>query len=391
MDLTTVATEFIETELVAHAAWEAAGMARMLELLAEFDRRRVWASWGCASPQQWLGWKCALGYGAASERLRVARALVELPSIRDGLSRGKLSFSKVRELTRIATPETDECLAGIAESATAAQVAKMVRSMRKLTARDAARQVDSRGFGWETDETDGSMVFTLRLPTEVGQAVVAAVAAATEIQAGVPAHRSRADACARLIVGDDQVRARPEVIVHLHADSAAFDDGTAIAPEIVEQLTCDGPVTTIADTEHGPVTIKKDPPPSRAQRRWLRLRHRTCQFPGCHHDGSFDAHHVVPRCLGGKTRLGNMVRLCQHHHRIVHLLDLRLTLHPDRTLAVHFPAGNPVDRTIEQQPFVVTAPADPNLISGTWSGERLNVDYLTLAVNSRRSAVGRAA
>ena len=62
-------------------------LARMLDVLAEFDRRRGWESWGCASPQQWLGWKCGLGYGAASERLRVARALTVLPHIRDGLSR----------------------------------------------------------------------------------------------------------------------------------------------------------------------------------------------------------------------------------------------------------------------------------------------------------------
>ena len=133
-------------------------MARMLEVLAEFDRRRVWESWGCVSAQQWLGWKCALGYTAASERLRVARALVDLPAIRDGLSRGKLSFSKVRELTRVATPATDETLAGIAESATAAQVAKMVGSLRRRTAKDAAAQAESRGLRWETDSTDGSIV-----------------------------------------------------------------------------------------------------------------------------------------------------------------------------------------------------------------------------------------
>ena len=88
MDITTVPSEYLEAELVAHAAWEATGMARMLDVLGEFDRRRVWEQWGCASPQQWLGWKCALGYVAASERLRVARVLGSLPAIRDGLSRG---------------------------------------------------------------------------------------------------------------------------------------------------------------------------------------------------------------------------------------------------------------------------------------------------------------
>jgi hypothetical protein len=174
MDIATAPSEYLEAELVAHAAFEATGMARMLDVLAEFDRRRGWESWGCASPQQWLGWKCGLGYGAASERLRVARALTVLPHTRDGLSRGKLSYSKVRELTRIATPDTDQCLAEIAGCATATQVATMVRQLRKRTPRDVARQVESRGLRWEVDDSDGSMVFTLRLPTETGQAVAAA-------------------------------------------------------------------------------------------------------------------------------------------------------------------------------------------------------------------------
>ena len=72
------------------------------------------------------------------------------------------------------------------------------------------------------------------------------------------------------------------------------------------------------------------------------------------------------------------------HHRLVHTLDLRLTLHADRTLEARFPAGNPVDRTIEHAPFTAPAPADPNLITGNWTGERLNHNWLHLAVQSRQ-------
>ena len=41
----------------------AAGMARMLAVLAEFDRREGWAVWQCRSAQEWLSWKYGLGYG----------------------------------------------------------------------------------------------------------------------------------------------------------------------------------------------------------------------------------------------------------------------------------------------------------------------------------------
>ena len=56
-----MATGWLEAELVAHAAFEAAGMARMLVVLAEFDRREGWAVWQCRSAQEWLSWKCGLG------------------------------------------------------------------------------------------------------------------------------------------------------------------------------------------------------------------------------------------------------------------------------------------------------------------------------------------
>ena len=71
---------------------------------------------------------------------------------------------------------------------------------------------------------------------------------------------------------------------------------------------------------------------------------------------------------------------------MVHVLGLRLTLHPDRSLDVTFPAGNPVDRTIEFAPFAAPEPADPTLITGTWTGERLQMDYLQIAVGSRQAA-----
>jgi hypothetical protein len=50
-----------------------------------------------------------LGYGprVAQERLRVARALGDLPEMTDELARGELSFSAVRELPRVATRGTE--------------------------------------------------------------------------------------------------------------------------------------------------------------------------------------------------------------------------------------------------------------------------------------------
>ena len=41
------------------------------------------------------------------DRLRVARALRQLPAVAAALRRGRLSWSKLREVIRVATPETE--------------------------------------------------------------------------------------------------------------------------------------------------------------------------------------------------------------------------------------------------------------------------------------------
>src|SRR5207247_2228175 len=105
-------------ELSAHL--EAAG-ARLLDLIREFDARGGW-NIGFRTCADWLSWRVGLTPGAARERVRVARALGTLPLLAQALARGELSYAKVRALTRVATPETEERLLGVGRGGTAAQV-----------------------------------------------------------------------------------------------------------------------------------------------------------------------------------------------------------------------------------------------------------------------------
>ena len=82
-----------------------AASARLLTLIQEFDARGGWNT-GFRSCAAWLSWRVGLDPGAARERVRVARALATLPLLAEALARGKLSYAKVRALTRVATPET---------------------------------------------------------------------------------------------------------------------------------------------------------------------------------------------------------------------------------------------------------------------------------------------
>ena len=79
--------------------------------------------------------------GAAREHVRVARALRDLPVIRAEFGAGRLSYAKVRALTRIATAENEGGLAEIAGPMTGNQLERFARAHRQVSqADDAAGQ-----------------------------------------------------------------------------------------------------------------------------------------------------------------------------------------------------------------------------------------------------------
>lgn len=71
--------------------------------------------------------------GTAREKVRVARALGGLPKIDEAFAAGKLSYAKVRTLTRVTTPDTEENALAIALAATGAQLERICRRLRHAT------------------------------------------------------------------------------------------------------------------------------------------------------------------------------------------------------------------------------------------------------------------
>jgi len=112
-----VGLERLGDEIAELSAHLDAATARLLDLIREFDARGGWGN-GFASCAAWLTWRIGLDPGAARERVRVARALGSLPRLAQALARGALSYSKVRALTRVATPETEERLLRVGRAGT---------------------------------------------------------------------------------------------------------------------------------------------------------------------------------------------------------------------------------------------------------------------------------
>jgi Domain of unknown function (DUF222)/HNH endonuclease len=176
-DSPPVPLERLEAQICELAGHLTAATCRFLVLLGDFDARRGWASWEMSSCASWLSWKCQLSSGTAREHVRVARALRDLPVIRAEFGAGRLSYAKVRALTRIATPATEAGLAEIAGPMTGNQLERFARAHRQVsTADDAAARVRRR-LVWRFEE-DGSLSGTFRLPPLQGAVLLKALRAA---------------------------------------------------------------------------------------------------------------------------------------------------------------------------------------------------------------------
>jgi hypothetical protein len=409
-------------ELSAHLD---AATARLLELIREFDARHGWSG-GFRSCAHWLSWRVGLDMGAARERVRVARALEALPRIAGALASGELSYAKVRALTRVATPETEERLLAVARAGTAVQVERIVRGWRRLDrqaeARECARQHASRALHVFRDD-DGTVRIRGRLAPEVGAVLLQALAAARETlyqqaraqQFDMPAidpaqeaptmAQQQADALALLAeaalhhgLDPGAPGERYQVVVHVDAPALAdpdqrgqsvLDDGAHVPAETSRRLACDASRVVMRHDEDGRIVevgarTRTIPP---ALRRALQHRDRGCRFPGCGVRVG-EGHHVRHWADGGPTTLSNLALLCRRHHRAVHEEGYQVERQSDGALRFRRPDG----RLLPDVPASVATPADPvqslraaHVASGlclhartacpSWLGERLDVGW----------------
>lgn len=183
---------------------------RFLTLIAEFEHRKAWSGYGLKSCAHWLNWKCGIDMGAAREKVRAALALTNLPKTKTAFQKGELSFSKVRALTKIATPKNESFLLNIAEYGTAQHMEKLVKAYRtvdhNLTAEEEHSNITKAQQDLKQDiakedkqkenrsvicyqDNDGMWIIHAKLPAEEGSLVAKTLKelgdklAETEIQA----------------------------------------------------------------------------------------------------------------------------------------------------------------------------------------------------------------
>lgn len=109
--------------------------ARVIALIDEADRRGLWAQWiGVTSLPQWVMHIASVSMHTAREYVRVMTALREMPKVKEGLAEGNVSFSKVREVTRLAGRIGDKEALRLATVATGGQISRISRNYQQLSA-----------------------------------------------------------------------------------------------------------------------------------------------------------------------------------------------------------------------------------------------------------------
>lgn len=173
--------ERVETELCTLAGQIASAMCRFLELLADFDAREGWAGWNVRSCAHWLSWRVGLDLRTAREHVRVARALANLPEIQKAFADGRVSYSKVRAIARVATTESEADLLDAALNAPAAHLERLTRGLRTastLAGEDLPGVAPRAGVStanrvhWRWDD-DGTLAVWGRLSPEDGARLLA--------------------------------------------------------------------------------------------------------------------------------------------------------------------------------------------------------------------------
>ena len=237
--------------------------------------------------------------GAAREKVRVAHALTALPKISSAMSRGELSYSKVRELTRVACQNTEAYLLSIALHGTANHVERMVRCFRRAKESEELirnmQQQATRSLRYHFDD-DGSLVLKARLPAEVGALVIKALQAAVtemtlpDVPAGTSQQRQsfaarRADALGLIaesfvengsaaLGGGDRnlitVHVSAETLRRKTAGCCEIEEGPAISAETARRLSCDASVVALIEDEDGE--------PLNVGRKTRTIRHRCVDF-----------------------------------------------------------------------------------------------------------------
>ena len=332
-----------------------AGTAQLCQMVARYDSSGEWAGIGVRSCAHWLTIAAGFDLRVSNELIRVGHSVEQLPAIAKAFAEGRLSFDKVRAVTRVAVAEDEAMWLEVALQASGSQLARICRSVRSaLDVNDPRRADDElahRGVRWWWRD-DGMFELMAVLTREDGAVVAAAIDAVTKdlmaergnpdggFHPPVPEKLRRtvleADSLVRLCEQhvsatspEALVAPTRQVVIHVddsvlrHQDAhgrSHIEDGSWLSPSAARWQACDADTVTVTERDGLPIDVGRAhrviPPRLRLA---LNARDRGCRYPGCGVPAKrCEGHHWQHWVDGGRSDLCNCLLLCRFHHRRHH-------------------------------------------------------------------------
>jgi len=296
------------------------------------------------------------------DKLRTAEALEELPELTRSLRDGVVSWSAVRELARVATPETEREWLDAARGRTVHEVERLVSGKRR-----GARPGD------EADASERRHTLRFEVNAETFATFREALRALRRKSNGPLDDDSALLLMAREVLGGpgDEGRSSYQVAVSIceRCGAGSQDGASEVIPvdaPIVAMAQCDaqhvgritrhpiqpanarraGALHAVAndaavETHLGALARVTQSIPPALRRKVIRRDHGRCVVPGCRHATFVDVHHIETRADGGVHTEDNLIVLCSAHHRALHQGQLEISGRVSQGLVVRRGDGGP--------------------------------------------------
>ena len=337
-------------DLLARAGAIAARLAQahadLIALAVELLDGELWSGTGIRSPRHWLVVHAGLSPARAAEILALAGRADELPEAIEAMGAGRLGVDQASVLAHYVPAAYSRQASELAELATVPQLRRALSryqfaepeapdSQAPMPANDRPDSPVASPVDVESEQArlimhslDGRFEMRYHAPASIGALVAQAIREAKDalFHAGT-VDATLADALAeianRSLSGIEGTARAAKYRVHVHLDTRGgwLGSGGALPRHLLEQLTCDGVLRPVWETEGTAVNVGRSQRivPDRTRRLVESRDHEHCRFPGCPATGHTEVHHLTHWRHGGNTDLDGLILLCPHHHDQHHL------------------------------------------------------------------------
>jgi hypothetical protein len=333
IDFATAPWTEIDAALIGHDAKQSARDYWLGKCLLQIDAREIYRAAQFRSLANYMDVRLGWDPHTTSERRRTAMALENLLLLSQELREGRIRWSAVRELTRIATPESEE---------------KWLRAAKGKTVHEIALACRTRHPGQNPEDRPDPNLFKQALRFECDgeeYALITSIVHQVRESYGPGGHELSDARCLKIAlegsVASYQVQATfcPGC---LQCGMKSRSDDIPITATTMETLMCQaqiiGPDGKVR-SRHLPVDVE----------RAVRIRAGgKCEVPGCTSRLFIKVHHLLLFSAGGTHAITNLLCVCSVHHALIHAGSLWLEGSRHDEIRFSFADGTPIGHVPNQ-------------------------------------------